>query len=460
MKKLLFSYILAIFFVVISAYLLYSKFIIFHSLLNYEEEKIAIYTKTLVSGLNSYIKIIKKTSSPDFLNNYQTQKDKYQIFNTITEPENLEWQLLLVNKRGYLMYHSHIQVNALTDKERDYSSNPSVNPVLLGKWGLTEVKDNENNRYIYSEFLSEADWILIVQIPKRIIINQVNKIMMPQVLFVIFFLVSLLIITVLMANIFINPLEKLTSSLKKFGQNKGHEIIEMSGKNEIAEAINAFNNMVLDRKQLEKDILEISEQEQKRIGLELHDDLGQILTGISLRIVHLKSQLENKKKITSVNFNEILIFLEEAIKKTRLIAKGLCPVTLYDEGFINSINELINNFNNTFNLNIILESNESIKITDNIVALNLFYVIKEAINNALKHSKTKNIKINIYAKNGFLNIIISDDGVGFNTLQKTGMGLKILSYRSGLINGKLQIKSKKNKGTEIILSIDNNCIII
>ena len=92
--------------------------------------------------------------------------------------------------------------------------------------------------------------------------------------------------------------------------------------------------------------------------------------------------------------------------------------------------------------------------------MNLFYVIKEAINNALKHSKTKNIKINIYAKDGFLNIIISDDGVGFNTLQKTGMGLKILSYRSGLINGKLQIKSKKNKGTEIILSIDNNCIII
>ncbi len=221
-----------------------------------------------------------------------------------------------------------------------------------------------------------------------------------------------------------------------------------------------FVRDVSEQKQLEKQILDISTEEQQRIGRDLHDGLGQHLTGIaclsSALQTKLKSQPKIKKEIAD-HAAEIAELVQEAIAQTRALARGLCPVQLENNGLQAALEDLSYQIERLHKVKCRLETNVPVQIHDHTTATHLYRIAQEAINNSLKHSKAKSIAVQLHLseKDNFLSI--SDDGVGFDEkeIKHASMGLRMMRYRCGMMGGSLKISSNSKTGTCIKCHFQN-----
>lgn len=215
------------------------------------------------------------------------------------------------------------------------------------------------------------------------------------------------------------------------------------------------------RKELEQEILEISDHEQRRIGSDLHDDLCQRLASIrffcdALRKTISASELEEGK----AKLEKIGADLGEAVDRTRVLARGLAPVALETNGLISALEELAHGINTLFNVKCRFKAKRKIEIRDPIAATHLFRITQEAINNALKHAQAGEIMVSVDAgrKNNLLTI--ADNGIGFSPpeVQRAaqGMGLRTIAYRAGMINADVQVQSALGRGTKIIVAFPSD----
>jgi len=211
---------------------------------------------------------------------------------------------------------------------------------------------------------------------------------------------------------------------------------------------------VTDQIQLEKEVLIAAGRERYKIGQYLHDDLGQHLVGIeamcALLLKRLNSQNSPDVKIAA----EIHELLVEAHEKARSTARGLCPVRLEENGLSFAITDLISKTEKIFGISCIFHNfNTNIKIYNSQVAINIYYIVQEAINNAVKHGQVKNIIITYSSNEDNIYISIEDDGTGFDIscITSPGIGLELMKYRARAIGGSLNISSKPGAGTEILL---------
>jgi PAS domain S-box-containing protein len=215
-----------------------------------------------------------------------------------------------------------------------------------------------------------------------------------------------------------------------------------------------FIRDITERKRLEKEILEISEREQRRIGQDLHDGLCQHLAGIEMLAQVLAQKLEAKFKDASVRATEIASAVREGISQTRLLARGLSPVTLEAEGLMSALAELAVNTKKMFRVQCVLVCPHVVKFDDHAAATHLFRIAQEAVSNALKHGKAKNISIHLHETASHLHLRVNDDGAGFpeKFSAGTGMGLRIMQTRIGMVGGTLTIERQPAGGTSVIFS--------
>jgi two-component system CheB/CheR fusion protein len=221
-----------------------------------------------------------------------------------------------------------------------------------------------------------------------------------------------------------------------------------------------FAGVIMDiseQQQLQKEILEISVKEQRRIGQELHDGLGQQLTGLGL----LATSLLNKaSKPEHELASKLASGLQEAISQVRALSRGLVPVDIDTEGFMNSLEKLIEEIRLQTNLDIQLKILDRIHIADNTTAMHLYRIVQEALNNAIKHAEASQISIGLGVEGARGCFLISDDGKGLQTSAKdsSGLGLRIMKHRCGLIDAELEIESSPEDGTRIkcYFPIENN----
>ena len=219
-----------------------------------------------------------------------------------------------------------------------------------------------------------------------------------------------------------------------------------------------FVRDITERKRLEREILEISGHEQRRIGQDLHDGLCQQLAGIELLSQVLEQKLATKSVAEAARAAEIARHVREAITHTRSLARGLSPVELEANGLMYALQELVANVEKMFKVECRFQCEESVLLSDNAVATHLYRIVQEAINNALKHGKARNILISLKHANGNINLTVADDGAGFPKKLKSdkGMGLRIMNYRAGMIGGSLEIRPANGKGTTVTCSFKND----
>jgi PAS domain S-box-containing protein len=207
---------------------------------------------------------------------------------------------------------------------------------------------------------------------------------------------------------------------------------------------------ITEQKRLEKEILNISERERRKIGQDLHDDLGQHLIGVEALSMLLTKRLEHQDNDEQLLAREISELVSCAISKTRGLAKGLCPVDLDENGLVAALIDLTENVSKIFSKECILDCKPELKIASNTIATNFYHIIQESVNNAIKHGEAERIVIKLLSDDAGLTLRVKDNGKGFNPEGGTkGLGLRIMKFRASGINGILKINSSKGKGTVI-----------
>ena len=206
---------------------------------------------------------------------------------------------------------------------------------------------------------------------------------------------------------------------------------------------------ITERLQLEQRIQQVSTTERHRIGCDLHDDLGQHLTGIAFLSKALAQKLAMKSSTEAPDAGTLLTLVNEAILKTNILARGLCPMDAGADNFVSGLIMLASKTEMIYGISCNCSVDSSIRIHDNNQAMQLYYISKEAIHNAIKHGEAKNIVISMTARDGEISLAIRDDGVGFQNkcTPNKGLGLDTMSYRAGMMNAWLSINGDSSGGT-------------
>jgi len=211
------------------------------------------------------------------------------------------------------------------------------------------------------------------------------------------------------------------------------------------------------RKRLEKEILEISEREQRRIGYDLHDGLCQQLAGIELMSQVLEQKLSRESPAFAGKVGDIAKGVREAIVHTRSLARGLSPVTLESEGLAAALRELAVNTQKIFNVACHFQCDGSVPVHDHAAASNLFRIAQESVSNAIKHGKAKRVVISLELRGGKIWLRVRDNGGGlpknFAAQKTSGMGLRIMKSRAGMIGGTVSIEPDSGRGLTVVCSV-------
>lgn len=216
-------------------------------------------------------------------------------------------------------------------------------------------------------------------------------------------------------------------------------------------------NDISERRRLEKEILRISEEERRRFGQDLHDGLGQLLTGIGLISQNLAHKLKSNGIVGADKVWEIYDLIKEADEYTRSLAHGLTHIDIEEEGLQTALKQLSNRAEKFFNVNCSLRWECDSQINDSMQTLNLYRIAQEAVSNAVKHGKAENIQISLITRNGSVRLTVEDDGIGLSKPSQKekpkGMGIKIMKYRANIMSGSLEITETVDKKTNVTCSI-------
>ncbi len=213
---------------------------------------------------------------------------------------------------------------------------------------------------------------------------------------------------------------------------------------------------VSDQIRLEKEVLTITGRERYKIGQYLHDDLGQHIVGIEAMCAILENRMRTHESPDVAMLEEINEYLREAHEKARSMASGLCPVRLEENGLSSAIEELTATTAKFYNIKCVFHNhNSQIKIYNSQIAINMYYIVRESVNNAVKHGKASEINITYSSNQGYIFLIVMDNGTGFDPLKNDfcGMGLSLIKYRARAIGGSVEISSSPGTGTSIMLKL-------
>ena len=224
--------------------------------------------------------------------------------------------------------------------------------------------------------------------------------------------------------------------------------IELSGQKRILFVVQD----VSERKQLESEIIEIANRERRRLGADLHDGLGQELTGISLMLRSLAKRPGRPATDPAPVLDEIITLVNHAIQSARKMALGISPVTLERGGLLPALQTLIGWSRASYGIDVRLglSIRSPLRIGES-AAAHLYLIVQEAINNAVKHGRARSITVSLRSNRALVSLSITDDGVGIaeNPGRGAGMGLKLMEYRAAVIGGVMKIKGLPDGGTRV-----------
>ncbi len=215
---------------------------------------------------------------------------------------------------------------------------------------------------------------------------------------------------------------------------------------------------ISERRHLEQEVLRISDMERRRIGQDLHDGLGQMLTGIGLIAGGVARRAKAESPDMAVDIEEVVTLVREADAYARGLARGLVPVELEMGGLTGALERMVESVHRMFDVQCRLHVQGSTQVQDPTVAMHLYRIAQEAVSNAARHSKAKLISVLLVLGDEQVRLRVRDDGVGLpvalaeDALEgpRTGMGLRIMHYRARIIGASLEITTAPEGGTVIL----------
>ena len=214
----------------------------------------------------------------------------------------------------------------------------------------------------------------------------------------------------------------------------------------------ALTREIAERERLEKAILEIGERERRGIGRDLHDGLGQHLTGTALEGQILSEKLESRNAEEAADARRVVSLVNSAIDQTRHLAKGLLLEAVEPEGLRTALEELAKTTTEQSRLPCVLRCEGDVTLNESGTATHLYRIAQEAVRNALRHGKPRRIDIALAGEGGGMMLSVRDDGVGLprTAAGSTGLGLRIMAHRAMIIGASFSIEAPAGGGTSII----------
>jgi len=212
---------------------------------------------------------------------------------------------------------------------------------------------------------------------------------------------------------------------------------------------------IAERRRLEYELLEITEKERRRIGLDLHDDLGQRLSGLALMTKGLELKLAKRRARETSDAAKIHSLVQQAMTHARDLARDLAMLDLKGDDLPAALDRLARQAGELFKMACRFEVAGDIPPLDSNVASQLYKITQEAVTNAIKHAKAKTVGISLANGSGRITLTVHNDGLPFPNLKSpsTGMGLRIMNYRANLIGASLEIKGDGPHSTRVICSV-------
>ena len=212
---------------------------------------------------------------------------------------------------------------------------------------------------------------------------------------------------------------------------------------------------ISERRRLEKEILDISEQERRRIGQDLHDGLGQMLTGIGLLSQNLTRQLDRAESEHTADAREITDLIKEADQYARDLARGLTPVDLEASGLSKALQRLADNAVRLFDVDCTFDEVGTGLVHNSTAATHMYRIAQEAVSNAFRHGSADHIRIAFASGEEQIRLRVQDDGRGFDPddVDGPGMGVHIMNYRARIIGATLEISSTPGEGTTVTCTL-------
>jgi len=219
-----------------------------------------------------------------------------------------------------------------------------------------------------------------------------------------------------------------------------------------------FSRDITQRKHMEHLLASMSEEFQRSVGRELHDNLGQIISAIAYQATAMQNKISvaaNDKDLAA-DIAFIAAQARKAITECKTLAHGLVPFKLESSGLVAALREYASEISFAHHVACEFICHDEVDIEDANLELNLFRIVQEAVSNAERHSGAQHVTISLSLHNNILRISIRDDGSGFSDFDaqretSQGMGLKFMQYRANLIRATLKFISPATGGTEVLL---------
>ena len=237
-----------------------------------------------------------------------------------------------------------------------------------------------------------------------------------------------------------------------------HRWVRVTGRRDAATTANSRISGVFqditERRNLESEILLIAQREQSRMGLDLHDGLGQTLTGVSLLLGHAITAVPDTLPKVHQNLNEIKAYVTEAIATCRVLAHGLAPVSQQRGGLPPALRQLGVRLEQVHGIKILVDIHGFAQPPES-VADHLYRIAQEALTNAIRHAGAMNIRLLVDLNADRILLTVTDDGQGIPASAiADGLGISIMRYRARLIGAVLTIEHRSPAGTEVSCVLD------
>jgi len=337
----------------------------------------------------------------------------------------------------------------------------------LGKTGIMETTDYRGERALAAyTHIPRTDWGFVAKQDLKEVYAPIYRLRKWMLAIVFMTLLGVIINTFRVSRSISNPIKELHKGSEIIGSGNLDHKVGTDANDEIGELSRTFdlmietlktttasrddlNKEIAERRHLEKMLLEIREHERRRIGHDLHDNLGQQLTAISYKAQGLENTLSKKLIPEADDAARITSLIEIAKTQAKSLSKGLSPMLGKDEyGLMTAMVELASNSERLFGIPCVVNCSKPVPIYNEAAILHLYRIAQEAITNAARHARPGQIEIRFKREHDNIALTVKDDGTGFALPKRAdGMGLEIMRYRSRIINASLDIRPDSTKGT-------------
>lgn len=214
-----------------------------------------------------------------------------------------------------------------------------------------------------------------------------------------------------------------------------------------------FGRDLTERRRLERELLSASDTEQQRIGADLHDGLGQQLTGLACMAAALRDRLRAKLPTETATADMVARLANEATEQSRALARGLSPVTLEEHGLATALEDLSYQAQRLHNIECRFTLRGPSPEMDHIGAIHLYRIVQESIHNAVRHGCALRVRVGLITRGNRHRLVVLDDGQGFDSrarTESTGRGLRLMHYRANMLGGVLTVRSVLGLGARVV----------